>query len=956
MDGSFEAAVVAIQKATRGKDVGWLSSSFEASKRRKAATAEDLHVFSGMVGIPVWTMDPVLRGAAWAGFQGLTFDQFQDLALCHEDLEVLVSKVRVKLRTVCAEKDLLSYLAQRRGAPVLTRRGAYEAFIGLENMSSCLACVLAERFNKFTAKDVAKFLHPPRSLEVLRQLMVDWCNNRHGGSATRCFDALDYRGTGLLGKDAFLHTLENLHPTDVDAILESLDVDGSGCVSRDEFEHWLNGDDKKRTSSKKKVSPSKQAGVGRAGVFAAAAAQLREALTARSEGHRLKEEFDRIDLDKSGELNRDEFATFLSSVGVQVVDTEEDLMQEERRVVLKGSSLAGMGLKIEERVRGHRGVERSLVIRETTSEVHERDEMLSVKGKPVVEIAAELDDDPEYLDRHPMDALTRKVDAYLNSNEEEVALVVRRSTAASVTRQQLECLVRGMDEDNNGTVSFGEIEHFILAHPEDGEADLMLVVAAIRERATRLAAETSGEDEDHELTAAARVFGAVARAHSQSPRSSPRNDTQETTSKRIPHVLKTTAIKRWLRTIKVDAGGHRKTVPSRRQVNAIVDQLDANGDGVVSRSEFDAWVFPRRPLPELKALLRSKVLDVFDGDVVAFHARLQQQGPVNRLDLARSLAHLGCAMKAPEIDVVLNDIDRLHHDKHPSASKKRLPLHAFADLLGFDVDDAALAASSKTAPPSPPPSGEKKNVTTPKKGRSKPSAETTTKLQDLPPPPPPVVSKQVVVPQQQDSGSTRRRKKVFAQKTPEDMKRERLLARERAQVKENIDTPFVLPDIDEKQSLRLARLQARARGIPCRSAHDALRREAAALIECEAALLQVAALKLELVAERTKQTARVVAVESKCADDIAAKEIQVDRIRYDADKARAQHDQLNSDLQAELTTLKASLNDKLLDERRQAASHYREKLKQAKSKVRDSSNTQRPPFATSAVVQRLPSK
>ena len=253
-----------------------------------------------------------------------------------------------------------------------------------------------------------------------------------------------------------------------------------------------------------------------AGLFSAAAAQLRAALlercgvtggaTSADEARQVRDEFGAlfraIDADASGEIDGDEFTKLVSSIGVEVVDAAPgavDLGVREEAVLLavdlvpaarsseKGpladaaehlaaateereapaaTTLSSLGCVVAERCAA--GAPRSLTLSgvrtgsaAAAAGAAAGDVVASVCGTSIAELGANFGD--EFLDKHPLDALTRRCDAALGKSGSKTAtLGVTRKTARRISRAHVDVLWRAVDADGSGGVALSEIEQFVL--------------------------------------------------------------------------------------------------------------------------------------------------------------------------------------------------------------------------------------------------------------------------------------------------------------------------------------------------------------------------------------------------------------------------------------------------------------------------------------------------------------
>lgn len=858
-------------------------------------------------------------------------------------------------------------------------------------VDKCCAGILVERLDcdrdgTVSVLDAFKWLVPPRDLEELRKVIARWVSTAHEGRPRLAFDLMDVRGRGLVSRCEFGAPFANgadapeLSEPEIDVVFSSLNVEGSGGASLREFASWLAvadqdleaSDDDEHDIREDDATHGTLSSAAVCGVFASAAAQLRCALLQRAGAptnvttadarqrvlELVKAEFQQIDSDSSGTVSRSEFETFVRSVGV-AVDTDDDEsacasqssgagrkvrqrrrrrrsraewhddgpeVVEEKTVELQTStttSLEALGLIVEEIVPSRHGRDRKLIVHTVKDNSPAsragcciRDELLFVRGTNVQELAISLDacDD---LEIHPLDALTRRVDAALNvtsnlTSEEEqiVTICVRRRSARRLTTKQVEILLRAIDADNNGAISLEEIEHFVLESPEDGEPELAVAIEAARACALTLAERA----DDGNIGRSARAFNAIAaKATAQSPRQC--------------HVLPATAVMRWLRSVHVaKSNSGPATKMSRRQASIILDRLDANGDGVVSRSEFDAWLHPLRSLEDtLAALNRRLDRPPFDADLYAFHAALFANAD-SKLALVDNFRDAKCELKPTEIDALLNAAFPNANIKLPLP--KQVSLDALAKLLHRSCDTSRqhleidLEHSRRKMPTAHP--------TQHRTVRHQPSQHAV----KVPETRSSILRSQAAADRQlrQAESPCSKTRIALSQSTPAELARVRELERQRRLLL--VPPPsdshcYEVPDTDIVDDVhwQITRLQAAARAVPCRSIHEALRREAAAAAEREAALIQVASLRTQIVAERTCQAKKAFELEADFVRTIAKRDATIDALRSALEEERELHRERVKDLTKQLAFVKATSSEAVLAERRRAAAHYRTRLK-----------------------------
>lgn len=843
-----------------------------------------------------------------------------------------------------------------------------------------------DRDGRVSVLDAFKWLVPPRELEELRKMIARWVLTAHEGRPRLAFDLMDVRGRGLVSRFEFGAPFADsadapeLSEPELDVVFSSLNVDGSGGASLLEFASWLAVADQDLEASDEEdhdireddATHGTSSSTTACGVFASAATQLRCALLQRAGAptnvttadarqrvlELVKAEFQQIDSDSSGTVSRSEFETFVRSVGV-AVDKDDDesacasessgaarkVRQRRRRRRSRAewhddgpeiveettlelqtttpTSLEALGLCVDEIVPSRHGRDRKLILHTVKDNspafragCRIRDELLSVGSTNVQELAISLDacDD---LEIHPLDALTRRVDAVLNvtsnlasKGEQIVTICVRRRSTRRLTTKQVEILLRAIDADNNGAISLEEIEHFVLESPEDGEPELAVAIEAARACALALAERA----DDGDIGRSARAFNAIAtKAAAQSSRQC--------------HVLPATAVMRWLRSVQVaKSNSGPATKMSRRQASIILDRLDANGDGVVSRSEFDAWLHPLRSLEDtLAALNRRLDRPPFDADIYAFHAALFTNAD-NKLALVDNFRDAKCELRPTEIDALLNAAFPKANIKLPLP--KQVSLDALAKLLNRPCDTSRQhmemdLENSRRKMPTAHPAHVRTNRHQPNQHAVKvPDTRSS------------ILRSQAAADRQrrQARSPCPKMRIAVSQTTPTELARIRELERQQRLLMVPVPsdshcTEAFESDILDDVHWRITRLQAAARALPCRSIHEALRRESAAAAEREAALIQVATLRTQVVAERTCQAKKFLELEADFVQTIAKRDAKIDSLRAALEKERAQHRSRVKDLTTQLRIVKTASSEAVLAERRRAAEHYMTRLK-----------------------------
>ena len=597
----------------------------------------------------------------------------------------------------------------------------------------------------------------------------------------------------------------------------------------------------------------------------------------------LKSEFAKIDADGSGEIDAAEFEALVVSMGVEIVDDVPSNLVGVEDVLLAlpggdGATLAGFGFVVEERCASR--TERSLWVRGVkagsaaeAAGARNGDELARACGVELAAVAADLGE--EFVDHHPLDALTTRCDMILK--EAPVAsLGARRRAAFRIPRRYLGVLWRAVDADGSGDVACDEIEQFVVDAPEEGEAEFAAVLEGLRTTARDYYDAALPEP-----SPVVQAFAAIA-------------DVAKKRGKDAKNSLPTSALGAWARSLQLPGGSR----VSRRQSALLGDRLDANGDGVVSRSEFADWLFPRRPLDDLKRCVGGVVDGKYGGKVAHLWAKLASRAPeagVGRGDAQRKFRDAGLGYVSPaEVDDLLA----------AAGSKDVLHLEALCHVLGRPVEPLPAAAKP---PPSP---------------RRRPSP---TKAR------PPETARPATAPA---SSKPSKPKRSLSSRTPRDFARARAeraeaaAARGLAAAADREATPPPAPAWAEEaaHAATIARLQASARRRALDGAADALRRERTAVNELEAALVREAALQVELSRARcaTKAAVRDATAELKRRVADLEDERDVERGAFDDQLRRLLDEKARAE--AEARAAKAALSDAQLDERRRAATHYRKKL------------------------------
>ncbi|KAH8068928.1 four-way junction helicase [Aureococcus anophagefferens] len=244
-------------------------------------------------------------------------------------------------------------------------------------------------------------------------------------------------------------------------------------------------------------------------------------------------------------------------------------------------------------------------------------------------------------------------------------------------RRYLGVLWRAVDADGSGDVACDEIEQFVVDAPEEGEAEFAAVLEGLRTTARLLRRRGA------EPSPVVQAFAAIA-------------DVAKKRGKDAKNSLPTSALGAWARSLQLP-GGVRV---SRRQSALFGDRLDANGDGVVSRSEFADWLFPRRPLDDLKRCVGEVVDGKYGGKVAHLWAKLASRAPeagVGRGDAQRKFRDAGLGYVSPaEVD----DLLAAAGSRMSSTSRRcerDVERGAFDDQLRRLLDDKARAEAEARA-------------------------------------------------------------------------------------------------------------------------------------------------------------------------------------------------------------------------------------------------------------------
>ena len=170
---------------------------------------------------------------------------------------------------------------------------------------------------------------------------------------------------------------------------------------------------------------------------------------------------------------------------------------------------------------------------------------------------------------------------------------------------------------------------------------MLLEVDAAREAAREPAREAARKtfDPSDTLAPVAQAFRSVARL------------TERPWKGDSPHSLPTHVLGVWARQI---------SKCSRRQGTLFQERLDRNCDGVVSRSEFGAWLYPTRPRDKLKELICDVVDRHFQGKLAKLWARMLPQNP----------NEIGRLLFVPRLKLLLVDGDFERSFKRKQASRE----------------------------------------------------------------------------------------------------------------------------------------------------------------------------------------------------------------------------------------------------------------------------------------------
>lgn len=900
--------------------------------RQHRADAEALEIWCGAVGV---TLDSALAAKARLAplvaacamlrsvrgqprCKGVTFAELAELVLVREarDVEPLIERCRAFFAERCADGTALIAWFRARGCESMTHVDACAGLLDLDledgepPLNSLGAVILAERLDcdrdgVIDERDALAWLVVPRPLNELRQQLQRWCAAAHDRNPKVAFDALDKRSRGLCSRRDLERTLckksffeQGLTRTELDVVLRDLDADGSGCVDVAEFVKWLS---ESADFAVEEEAPEEEEG---SALFQVAAQQLRAALLERcglqggvaspKDALKVKDalvnEFRRVDADGSGDVDEDEFSALVASI-VEVVDDEPakvDLSVGEEDVLLSLSSeertFDALGCVVVEACEGKRSLSfQSASGAAEAAGARAGDSLKSVCGQAVDEMAASLD--AEFVETHPLDALTRRA-AFALQVGPVVSLVVAHRSAYRLAKRHVAALWRAVDADASGSVDRAEVERFVLNDaPEAGEAEFAVVLESLRDAARKTF------DPSDPLPPVAQAFRCVACGpgvfvfESRLTPSIPRRRAAKRPYKGdSPNALPTASLGVWAR---------QTSNCSRRQGALFQARLDRNCDGVVSRSEFAAWIFPPRPLDKLKALICDVVDKQYHGKLAKLWARLQPKNPsgaIRREDLPHKLRSTGCGYVGPgEVDALL-----------AASGGKELQFFKLCELCG--------RAPERLAAPSP----------TKKKKKRRSS---------LSPARPATAPARVL---------ERRTVSTIPRHTPEDMVR----ARQASDYEARLPPP---PDASEDEAEPgsiegVTALQARFRAAPCRGTRDALRSRDTAVLELEESLVREAALRVD-VAHAKASTRRAVAAalrvaeaERKEAD--AGNDNMKNTLGAENRKLAQSVEKLRAQLQAALIAKQHAVHEAEL----RAADHFRKKLaelKKPKKKARD---------------------
>ena len=329
------------------------------------------------------------------------------------------------------------------------------------------------------------------------------------------------------------------------------------------------------------------------------------------------------------------------------------------------------------------------------------DVIKSICGQSVNEMAATLDS--EFVEQQSSGCINEACSVCLANRSdglvgriEEVAVQAREETRRGVVARRRRGRVRFVERE--------EVERFVLEDaPEAGEKEFAVVLEALREAARKTF------DPSDTLAPVAQAFRSVARL------------TERPFKGDSPHSLPTHVLGVWARQV---------SNCSRRQGTLFQERLDRNCDGVVSRSEFGAWLYPTRPIDKLKELICEVTDRHFQGKMAKLWARMLPQNPngtILREHLQSKLRQAGLGYVGPgEVDCILD----------ATGDKKALRFFRLCAFCGREPERL------------PPPSPVKK-----KKARAPPPARPSTappriqrKAVKPPPPPPPDVDQMPATP------------------------------------------------------------------------------------------------------------------------------------------------------------------------------------------------------------------
>jgi Ca2+-binding EF-hand superfamily protein len=765
--------------------------------RDHRADAEALEVWCGAVGV---TLDstlaakariaPLLEAAATLRIlrgqpqeRGVSFDELAELILVTEarDVEPLVQRARAFFAEKCDDgQAVIAWFRAKGCGDEVTRTDASACLLDLEElpMSSLGALILAERLDInrdgiIDEKDALAWLIVPRKHDELREQLQRWCVASHQSQPKVCFDALDRRGRGLASRRDLEKVLcgkkffeKAFTRTELDVVLSHLDADGSGCVDVQEFTSWLS----RGRSDLVEEEEVTQGEEDSTSLFQAAAQQLRAALLERCgltggigsaddygrAQEALSNEFRKVDTDNSGFVDESEFAALIASI-VDVVDADQLSVGETDVMVsveCTERTWEGIGCEVLEACEGLR----SLSLKSSRVEGLRAGDMIkSICGQSVNEMAATLD--AEFVEQHPLDALTKRAQFALQTGP-MVSLVVSRKSLYKLAKRHVAALWRAVDADASGSVDLCEVERFVLDDaPEAGEHEFAVVLEALREAARKTF------DPSDPIPPVAQAFRSVARL------------TERPFTGDSPHSLPSHTLGVWARQV---------SNCSRRQGTLFQERLDRNCDGVVSRSEFGAWLYPTRPRDKLKELICDVVDKQYQGKLAKLWARMLPQHPngsIQREHLQSKLRQAGLGYVGPgEVDGILE----------ATGDKKALRFFRLCAFCGREPE---------RLPPPSPVKRRKKRVSMPRPATAPPRIQ----RKAVKPPPPP----------------------------PDDT-----INDSDADVDAQMDRTA------------LTALQARFRAAPCRGTLDALRSRDAAVLELEEAYAREAALKVDVAHAR----------------------------------------------------------------------------------------------------------